>query len=618
MTTPEPPEQTEPPAPITVRHVWDLKADLARIAQAAAAWRSVATAARQAYGTVDSPASLLTGDKWSGEVADTYHEHRRRLGTDIGEAAAAADEIGAALDRVYDSIRTAQGQLDDSLSRVGAVAPYRIDGDRITFRPARPENVGTVNAAVAEAGEIRQGLTDALLAEVGIVERQRVVFADVASEWETVALGTTRPWTVPAEVTDTYLIYTENGVIINSGAGDDTITVSVDPETGLQVVTVNGVTYYVAADRHVTIRAGQGNDTIEVAPGTNLSFTLIGGSGNDTITGGAGSDVIVGLGGMDTIRGGAGDDRVSAGAGRDYIDGGTGNDILGGGLGDDTIYGMDGADRISGGEGQDYLEGAQGSDIIHGGAGNDMISGGHGDDRIFGNGGADVVYAGAGRDTIEAGSGSDTVYRQDDDTVHGAERNVVVELRDLGKHFIVEGSPEFIARVQADLDMLASSPRGQMMLAALDQAHEQTRAIAADWPVLGRIAYQGDTFTIRETTDENGYANRNSVDFIITWSQHPVIQYNPTFDTLYDAPPVAVLYHEMAHVYDYEFKTYDSGTHAGPDNIGVRNAERQATGLPIDHDGDPSTPIQIDPDHPIEYTENGLREELGAPHRPRY
>jgi hypothetical protein len=50
----------------------------------------------------------------------------------------------------------------------------------------------------------------------------------------------------------------------------------------------------------------------------------------------------------------------------------------------------------------------------------------------------------------------------------------------------------------------------------------------------------------------------------------------------------------------------------------VPNRERAAAGLPIDHDDNPATADRIDPDHPYELTENGLREELGVPHRPRY
>src|SRR5690606_41459694 len=59
----------------------------------------------------------------------------------------------------------------------------------------------------------------------------------------------------------------------------------------------------------------------------------------------------------------------------------------------------------------------------------------------------------------------------------------------------------------------------------------------------------------------------------------------------------------------------------GPASGRVPNAERQAVGLETsapayDFDGDPSTkPTTANPDH---LTENGIREELGLPDRPRY
>jgi len=79
-----------------------------------------------------------------------------------------------------------------------------------------------------------------------------------------------------------------------------------------------------------------------------------------------------------------------------------------------------------------------------------------------------------------------------------------------------------------------------------------------------------------------------------------------------------VLYHELAHVYDYFHDTLAAGTYEGADNPGVPNAEREAVGLPIDHDGDPDTPDTLDPDHPFELTENGLRDEFGLTPRLRY
>ncbi|PZS31482.1 MAG: hypothetical protein DLM59_09880 [Pseudonocardiales bacterium] len=318
---------------------------------------------------------------------------------------------------------------------------------------------------------------------------------------------------------------------------------------------------------------------------------------------------------------------MSGGAGRDYIDGQAGDDVLRGGSGNDTVYGMSGNDQISGGDGQDYLEGATGDDSIDGGAGNDMISGGRGDDVIRAGAGNDVVYGGAGTDTVAGGSGNDTAYVQSGDQVD-TEKTVTVEIRDVGNTIRVEGSPEFVERVQADLDMLRSSPRGQLMLAQMDRVHNETGAIAKDWPVLGGLAYQGDTIRIVETTDANGYASDDQgvLDQVFNHNNYK-IQYDPRFQTIADGPPVTVLYHEMAHVYDFSHDTSADGSYDNPANpdqmydshghlVGVPNDEREAVGLPIDPDGDGH--YEIDPDHPFDYTENGLRDELGAPQRPKY
>lgn len=65
---------------------------------------------------------------------------------------------------------------------------------------------------------------------------------------------------------------------------------------------------------------------------------------------------------------------------------------------------------------------------------------------------------------------------------------------------------------------------------------------------------------------------------------------------------------------------YDPDRITGPDGtlVDTPNDERAAVGLPIDHDANPATPRQIDPNHPYELTENALRDELGLPRRRRY
>ena len=195
----------------------------------------------------------------------------------------------------------------------------------------------------------------------------------------------------------------------------------------------------------------------------------------------------------------------------------------------------------------------------------------------------------------------------------------------------VEGSDRFQQRILEDLAMLRSSPDGRKMLLAMDDIHEKTKAIAADWPILGHIAYQGDTITIREYSgDDNSNSSHKSGPFDMSRSNE--IQHSRTIDELYpgtytpqpgqiawqEAPPVVILYHELAHQYDFGYGTAVGGDYNKPDDPHVPNLEREAVGLPVDQDNNPSTPDQVPPDHPIEYTESGLRREMGLPDRQSY
>jgi Ca2+-binding RTX toxin-like protein len=410
-------------------------------------------------------------------------------------------------------------------------------------------------------------------------------------------------------------------VVIVTGDGPDRVEISVDSITGEWIVAVNGTPTRYPAGTTMTVRTGDGDDEVIVAPGTPLRVTIFGGPGDDVIRGGDGDDVLHGEGGDDRIHGGAGEDRIWGGDGRDYIDAGPGADAVLGGRGNDTIYGMDGDDHLLGGPGNDYLEGGRGDDRLEGGRGNDALSGGLGDDTLLGGPAHDRVYPGPGRDTVEGGAGDDRVFLQGDDTVAGVERMVMVELRTVGNFIRIEGSPTFVDRVRADLDMLRGSPRGQALLAALAAHHRESRSPLADVPVLGRLAPAGDTVTIREHVshsreEDNSFAYRDEA--ARTPGRQLLVEYQVDLYDVDDGPPITVLYHELAHVYDFAHETVADGVHSGSDNPGVENSERVAMGLPIDHDGDPRTPRQLDPRHPYDYTENALRDEIGAPRSPEY
>lgn len=78
--------------------------------------------------------------------------------------------------------------------------------------------------------------------------------------------------------------------------------------------------------------------------GSTLADSLLGGTGNDTLTGevtinggAADNDTLTGLGGDDLLTGGDGNDLLDGGAGRDTLIGGTGQDTMTGGGGPDTF-----------------------------------------------------------------------------------------------------------------------------------------------------------------------------------------------------------------------------------------------------------------------------------------
>jgi hypothetical protein len=96
------------------------------------------------------------------------------------------------------------------------------------------------------------------------------------------------------------------GFEVNSGEGDDTVSVAATIEVP------------------VTMRGGPGNDT------------LVGGSGPDKLIGGEGNDRVAGRGGSDVLYGGAGNDELFGGSGNDVLRGGS-TDVMNGGSGHNTL-----------------------------------------------------------------------------------------------------------------------------------------------------------------------------------------------------------------------------------------------------------------------------------------
>jgi hypothetical protein len=419
-----------PPPPVRVAApLWRLEADPERIEDAARAWRYIGGRVRELFEDVTRPADRLMASGWSGDTADGFEAHRRRLLGDLFGEGDLADIAAKRLEQSASALRSAQNQLDDSWSHLAAHVPGFVDpsGD-VVFQPVDDAQTELVFRSIREAERIRSELDDLSIGDeiaLGRVLEQWQLIADSLAK---VATGAVEPFTLPPEASGTIVIRDGNNVIVNTGPGHDQIEVGVDPATGQQIVVVNGVATTYPPGANIIIRTGEGNDEVVVAPGTKVKLTLLGGAGDDQLDGGHGGDTILGGRGDDHIRGRGGDDRISGGSGEDWIKGGGGHDRLDGGPG---------SDNIRGGEGDDHIRGGHGS----------------GFDR-------DHMYGDRGADTLEGGAGSDVAYSDSDDTVHGADQEVNVEVWD-PQVLRIEGSPEFVQRIQTELDVLRSALHGE-------------------------------------------------------------------------------------------------------------------------------------------------------------
>ncbi|NUT31937.1 MAG: hypothetical protein HOV79_02575 [Hamadaea sp.] len=567
------------PREVEVADHWRLAAD--DYAQAAAVWRSL-PARHGTAAQIWSARAVAVDERWSGVAAQTYAAHRAAIAADVGGCAKLAVRIADALDVCAAASAAARKRLVHEFAFARSVLGARTGGDgSVVFAMRSPLDTAGVQAAVTRAIAVRESLSRTLAEQSRVITSTVAEWERVATSWRSAAMGV-ETFTAPADPLGTQILRMGDRVVISTGGGDDQVRIHVDPATGQQVVVAGGGLWRFPAETGLVIRTGAGDDTVTVAPGIHVRLTLLGGDGADRLGGGDAADALFGL------------------AGNDYLDGGRGDDDLAGGAGNDAVYGLAGDDAVVGGTGRDYLEGGAGSDTVLGGDEADVLSGGLGDDRISGGTGDDVIYTGRGADVADGGVGRDTAYAPTTATVT-AERTVTVEIAEIPAEIRIEGSAEFAERVRADLEFLAASPTGQQMLAALDDG------------LVGR-----DTLTIREWAEDNAAAH---VDASEERGKQRAIDYNPTFATFMgDTPPVVVLYHEMAHQYDFTAGTVLPGAHEDPVHpdgvrvgdrwVGVPTAERQAVGLPVDHDRDPRTPSQFDPRHPLVFTENGLRSEL--------
>lgn len=589
--------------------LWKLNDNAKSLTDAAEGWKT----ASEVMNTASSAFLRIKNslNDWEGASGESFHQHASKIAQDIDEASKVASNIVSTLGAVLDSTKKAQGELDASFAKIS-----HITHSDEAFFATNAADIALVRKEMEAATDIRSALGAELAKHCDSLKDSSGKWNDLTSRAAAEARGGAssfmgyNPLNIFGEKEgETGIILINGKAIVTPGEGDNKIDVSIDPQTGEQIVTIDGAAYRIPAGHQLTIRAGSGNDIISVPSDATVGVNVVGGTGDDRITGGGGNDRIFGGWGDDQVQAGGGHDIVSGGDNNDYIDGQDGDDRVFGGKDNDTLYGLNGSDRLSGGDGRDYLEGGADKDALYGQGDKDILSGGRDDDRIFGGAGDDVAYGGRGKDAVVGGSGNDTGYDDSSSARSESERNVTIEIPNNTEYVKIEGSPDFVARVRADLDMLDSSPAGQQL----------TEKIPGDQDTSGFFNSFRDSLTIKEIPPEGSQEHNKSMAHDGGWMGRYEVDYQATAD-FKGAPPVVVLDHELAHVYDFSNSTDIPGKYNGVSEVDreVNILERQAVGLPIDHDGSPDTPEIIDPNHPIQCTENGLREEMGLPKRESY
>lgn len=400
-------------------------------------------------------------------------------------------------------------------------------------------------------------------------------------------------------------------MLLVTGASADFIYIDDNVKHPVQIDAGAGDDYLRVGGSYSTILSREGSDTIHIT------------SGESDIESGPGDDnVRITSVGPARVYLGEGEDIARAGPGLTFIDAGPGDDVIVGGIGE-------GHNVLCGGDGNDTLQAGSSTNVIYPGKGQNRVTQLKPIDKVYGQPGDTLVPITAQERLkwlIEKLSTQSPALAEQVVAVlfpddFAAVNHVVVAPSDAGKTgVIIEGSPDFVARVEADLNLLRLSPHGQKMLQALDNA-----AQAGGRAVYVRFSDQ-ERATFEAGYSRDSYFIRDGQPGVPAYGG--LIQYNPFLSpqvlSPQSFPPIVVLYHELCHAYNAVTGTAVAGATAetlGSTTEDVRNTERQAVGLPIamdpfDFDLDPETPPTST--NPEAYTENGFRKELGLPPRTSY
>lgn len=422
----------------------------------------------------------------------------------------------------------------------------------------------------------------------------------------------------------------EEVLFIKTGNGADKVDLKRSADGGLSVE-INGKCYDVPISsdgglgKKLVMETQEGADTVVVADNVKLETIVDLGNGNNFFRAGSGRS---------RVFSGTGNDDIQLGSGVGYVEDHGGNNKFKGGSGYSVMYGIGKeSNDFQAGDGGSYMLGAGDRNRFRGGNGHNTMVALRGESAMEGGSGPNVFYTGKSQATVTSKSDLDITYGKKEDHITRTEKSTYVEVKpsDAGrKGFVIDGTPQFKARVEADLEMLRGSPVGQQMLEEMDKAAAPVTIIEGhqgSFYEYRRRELEFESPESRERQDAaHGFVTDNQPG---TPAENSVLIYDRSFiQEDYKRPPINTLYHEMAHAYNGASGTFIPGkTYVGPDPSDPDrphyedNLERQAVGLPTDgkpydFDGDPKTPPTSTNPSPV--NENALHKEMGRPLRTRY
>ncbi|MGY2271939.1 MULTISPECIES: M91 family zinc metallopeptidase [Pseudomonas] len=441
---------------------------------------------------------------------------------------------------------------------------------------------------------------------------------------------------------NTYVLREEVRITTSDKADQVRIHAGADGQVNARI---NGQLHQLPLDRGdpyqtLIITTAGGDDRVVVDPDINVAVNISTGDGNDRIIAGGGNTRVFAGKGDDFIRLGSGKGLAFGEDGNDLMLAGTGDAVMSGGKGEDRMYaGLGPAHRVV------YLSGDEGNDELYGGDGKVVLNGGLDNDKLVGYR-RTTMYTGGGQDSVHSFDANDSIYAKNTDSIHNHKGAAVTEVRtnSAGKHgFKIEGSPEFIARVENKLEELRGSPVGQKLLEEMDRLAKKIGhpVLISSAPEDGNIStYHFETaFTqsltrkaLRQYDDkpEIGHIKDGVPGAIAT--QAKIVFASDTLDWRLGVSPLIALFHEMIHAYNGATGTRIPGSQPlldkdgqpvlrGGEPVSESIDELQAVGIPnageaFDFDNDPSTPPTTINPYPL--YENALRKELDIPLRERY